>query len=121
MGLLKRPSEMRWKCRLTRAGASVPVGLATFEVFVLLLVTIRGRLERSSCCPRKRRRAGFGHRVRDKRAEKREKYRNGLLVYRRVRGKKAWQLLQEHKEANDRFKEHLEVSVRVFPVYVRSP
>jgi hypothetical protein len=54
--------------------------------------------------------------VRDERAEKREKYRNRLLVYRRVRGKKACQLLPDHREALDRFDEHLEVSVRVFPV-----
>ncbi len=69
--------------------------------------------------PGKRRRAGFGHHVGDERAEKRKKYRNRLLVYRRVRGKKAWQLLPEHGEALDRVEEHLEVSVRVFPVSAR--
>jgi hypothetical protein len=47
----------------------------------------------------------------------REKHRYVLLVYRRVHGKEqAWQLLPEHGEALDGFEEHLEVSVRVFPV-----
>jgi hypothetical protein len=55
----------------------------------------------------------------DERAEKREKYRNCLLIYRRVRGKEAWQLLPEHGEALDGFEEDLEVSVRVFPVFTR--
>ncbi len=97
----------------------LPVGLATFGVFALLLATIRGRLGRSSCCPGKRRCAGFGHHLRDERAEKRKKYHNCPLVYRRVRGKEAWQLLSEHGEALDGFEEHLEVSVRVFPVSAR--
>jgi hypothetical protein len=110
---------MRWKRRLPRAGPGVPVGLATFGVFALLLATIRGRLGRSGCCPGKRRSVGFGHHVCDERAEKRKKYRDCLLVYRRVRGKKAWQLLPEHREALDRFEEHLEVSVRIFPVSAR--
>jgi hypothetical protein len=57
--------------------------------------------------------------MRDERAEKREKHRYALLVYRRVHGKEAWQLLPEHGEALDGFKEHLEVSVRVFPVSAR--
>ncbi len=55
----------------------------------------------------------------DERAKKRKKYRDCLLVYRRVRGKEAWQLLPEHGEALDRFEEHLEVSLRVFPVSAR--
>jgi hypothetical protein len=40
---------------------------------------------------------------------------------RRVRGKKAWQLLPlpEHGEALDRFEKHLEVSVSVSPVSAR--
>jgi hypothetical protein len=119
LGLLERPSKMRWKCRLPRAGPRVPVVFATFGFFSLLLATIRGRLGRRSCCPGKRRRAGFGHRVRDERAEKCEKYRYSLLVYRGVRGKEAWQLLPEHGAALDGFEEHLEVSVRVFPVSTR--
>ncbi len=61
--------------------------------------------------------------MRDERAEKREKHRYILLVYRRVHGngngKEAWQLLPEHGEALDGFEEHLEVSVRVFPVSAR--
>ena len=119
LGLMQSPSEMRWKRQLPRAGPGVPVGLATFGVFALLLATIRGRLGRSGCCPGKRRSVGFGHHVCDERAEKRKKYRDCLLVYRRVRGKEAWQLLLEHGEALDRFEEHLEVSVRVFLVSAR--
>ena len=57
--------------------------------------------------------------MRDERAEKREKHRYVLLVYRRVQSKEAWQLLPEHGEALDGFEEHLEVSVRVFPVSAR--
>ncbi len=119
LGLVKSPSEMRWKRQLPRAGPGVPVGLATFGGFALLLATIRVRLGRSSCCPGKRRSGGFGHHVCDERAKKRKKDRNCLLVYRRVRGKEAWQLLPEHGEALDRFEEHLEVSVRVLPVSAR--
>ncbi len=59
--------------------------------------------------------------MRDERAEKSEKHRDGLLVYRRVRGKKAWQLLPEHGEALDGFEEHLIRSIgKGFP-RVRSP
>jgi hypothetical protein len=61
LGLLQSPSEMRRKRRLPRACPGVPVGLATFGVFALLLATIRSRFGRSSCCPGKRRRVGFGH------------------------------------------------------------
>jgi hypothetical protein len=46
----------------------------------------------------------------DERVEKRKKYCDCLLVYRRVRGKEAWQLLPEHGEV---------ISVRVFPVSAR--
>ena len=119
LGLLDSSCKMRWKCRLAVSGPLSPLLLALLAGFALLLATVGGSFGRSSCCPGKRRRAGFGHHVRDERAEKRKKYRNRLLVYRRVRGKKAWQLLPEHGEALDRFEEHLEVSVRVFPVSAR--
>jgi hypothetical protein len=118
-GLLERPGKMRWKCRLPRVGPRVPVVFATLRGFTLLLATIRGGLGRSGCCPGKGRRAGFSHHMRDERVEKREKHRYILLVYRRVNGKEAWQLLPEHGEALDGFEEHLEISVRVFPMSAR--
>ena len=74
-----------------------------------------GRSWAERLLPGKGRRAGFGRHMRDERAEKREKHRYVLLVYRRVHGKEAWQLLPEHGEALDGFEEHLEVSLRVFP------
>ncbi len=115
VGLMQSPSEMTWKRRLPKVGPGVPVGLATFGFLRCFWRRFRGRLGRSGCCPGKRRSVGFGHHVCDERAEKRKKYRDCLLIYRRVRGKKNWQLLPEHREALDRFEEHLEVSVRVFP------
>jgi hypothetical protein len=115
LGLLDSSCKMMWKCRLALSDPLSPLLLALLAVFALLLATVQGMFGRSSCCPGKRRRAGFGHHVRDERAEKRKKYRDCQLVNRRVRGKEAWQLLPEHREALDRFEEHLEVSVRVFP------
>ena len=53
LGLVKSPSEMRWKRQLPRAGPGVPVGLATFGGFPLLLVAIAGLGWRNGCCPRK--------------------------------------------------------------------
>ena len=103
LGLLERPNKMRWKSRLPRVGPRVPVVFATLWGLTLLLATIRGGLGRSGCCPGKGRRAGFSHHMRDERAEKREKHRYVLLVYRRVHGKEAWQLLPEHGEALDGF------------------
>ncbi len=74
--MLESPSKMSWKCRLAVSGPLSPLLLALLAGFALLLATVGGSFGRSSCCPGKQRRAGFGHHVGDERAEKRKKYRN---------------------------------------------